>query len=351
MDPLDPTNPYTFLPYLPSTPPLPVTHLPLTVLQTSSWTYSGPLLSPTALPSSLHTWSVAALSSPSELLRRLLPLLSFLDAYLKERGVQHYWITLRATTATGEYDVPRWHVDDDFFAGVGGNRDGGRGKGEGERNSDADADADADAGKTTEQRRWRWRTRSRTQTRRPKPTNADMDVGAGTGADEHTTDHAARQTKEKGKTNGKEHEGACDYKLCTTLLGPSTLFLPAPHHALALQTLCATKTSEAAKRKHLCASIRCPACGDTGDAVRTILATAFADLPTVQSQYGELSVFRTGEGGTVHSEPPCRSEPGRVFVNIVPGTEEGLRALAGRFGIEWPRSWCLGVPTWVDSDE
>ncbi|KAJ4986563.1 hypothetical protein SVAN01_07999 [Stagonosporopsis vannaccii] len=307
MDPLDSGTPFTFIPYLQPLPPLD-TQLPLTVLQTSTWTYSGPLLSPVCLPPSLHNWSAAALSSPSALLQRLHPLLSFLHLYLRDRGVKYYWITLRATTPTAEYDVPRWHVDDDFF-------------GDGSSTSVREVDADA----VSHTRRSRWTMRSKTPTRSRNLQNADTELS--------DADGVTRQT-----------EGSrCDWKLCTALLGPGTLFLPLPHHRSALQSLHATKSIEATKREHVCSSIRCTRCGDTGDAVRQVLATSFAKLTPVQSTYGSLAVFRTGEGGAVHSEPSCNDEGGRLFVNIVPGTEEGLRALMGRFGMEWPRSWSMGV--------
>jgi hypothetical protein len=35
-------------------------------------------------------------------------------------------------------------------------------------------------------------------------------------------------------------------------------------------------------------------------------------------------------------------EQGRVFVNVVPGTEEQLRGLMSRWGMEFPRAWCVG---------
>lgn len=309
MDLLDCDCPYRFIPYLPPSPPSD-TLLPLTVLQTSTWTYSGPLLSPLSLPSSLHSWSAAALSSPPALLQRLLPLLSFLDSHLRDRGLKHYWITLRATTPTGEYDVPRWHVDDDFF-------------GEGSSTAGHGTDTIPGAVSTTRRERWTWRSKPRAQTRRPKIADMEqINVGG-----------AARE--EKGVD--------CGWKLCTTLLGSSTLFVPLAHHPFALRTLHTTKLQEAAKREHACSSIRCAGCGDTGDAVRQLLAASFANLTPVQGTYGSVAIFKIGNDGAVHSEPSCKDEGGRVFVNIVPGTEEGLRKLMDRFGMEWPRSWSMGV--------
>ncbi len=79
---------------------------------TSSWTYCGPLLplSSAALPPSFHTWSRATVDgciTPS-----LLSFLSFAHSFLSDADISHYWITVRATKATAEYDLPRWHTDD-----------------------------------------------------------------------------------------------------------------------------------------------------------------------------------------------------------------------------------------------
>ncbi len=42
----------------------------------------------------------------------------------------------------------------------------------------------------------------------------------------------------------------------------------------------------------------------------------------------------------MHSEPRCDVD--RVFVNVIPGVEEDLRVLMGRFGMLFPRAWCWG---------
>ncbi|KAF3037731.1 hypothetical protein E8E11_005637 [Didymella keratinophila] len=244
--------------------------LPFKIKHTSTWTYCGPILSPPQLPSSLHTWSNAAISSAPALYQRLLPLLSFLHTFLSAAGVQHYWLTLRATLPTPEYDTPRWHVDDSFS----------------------------------------------------------------TLLSRYGTDGSPDAAAEQSRTSG--------WKLCTTLLGPSTLFLPLHLNAAALSTLRSVKETEAAKRSHICTSIRCAGCFDTGAAVRSTLSDLFADELVVQADLGEVTFFRTGEAqGAVHSEPRCDAD--RVFVNVVPGTEEELRALMGRFGMGFPRAWSLGV--------
>lgn len=77
--------------------------------------------------------------------------------------------------------------------------------------------------------------------------------------------------------------------------------------------------------------------------VRTELATAFGEYEIVQAGQGECAFFRVGEkDGAVHSEP--RSHGDRIFVNVVPGTEEDLRCLMGKWGMEYPRAWCVDLP-------
>lgn len=68
----------------------------------------------------------------------------------------------------------------------------------------------------------------------------------------------------------------------------------------------------------------------------------------MQFKFGEAAFFRIGEEeGAVHSEPPCHVD--RVFVNVVPGTEQNLRKLMSRYGMEFPRAWSLGLPLGIDS--
>ncbi|KAF1925027.1 uncharacterized protein M421DRAFT_71042 [Didymella exigua CBS 183.55] len=272
MDSLPKHGAYKFLPYASTTAPPPPS---LKIKHTSTWTYCGPLLTPASLPPSLQTWSTHATSSPSSLAQHLHPLLTFLHTFLRGAGVQHYWLTLRATLPTHEYDTRRWHVDDDFFSAVGS---------------------------------------------------------------------AARDAPSfvmKGGDKG-------GWKLCATLLGAPTLFLPPSSNATALSTLRSVARCEAAKRPHTCSSIRCAGCFDTGLAVRRVLAALFADKEMVQAKAGEVVLFCTGgEQGAVHSEPMCDAE--RVFVNIVPGSEAQLRALMGRFGMVFPRAWSLGVPVCADN--
>ncbi|KAF2191777.1 hypothetical protein K469DRAFT_718793 [Zopfia rhizophila CBS 207.26] len=128
MDPLPQYPSHAFIPYLPapsptsppSTPSSPKADSsyglpPLTLHNTSSWTYCGPLLPliSSDLPSSLHTWISHTISGP--FMPRLLPFLTFLHSFLRKAGAEHYWLTIRATKPTSEYDTERWHTDDIFF--------------------------------------------------------------------------------------------------------------------------------------------------------------------------------------------------------------------------------------------
>jgi hypothetical protein len=54
------------------------------------------------------------------------------------------------------------------------------------------------------------------------------------------------------------------------------------------------------------------------------------------------------EEGAVVLEP--RVDRDRVVVCAVPGTEAGFRGVLGRYGMEeFPRSWSVGLPGWLDA--
>jgi hypothetical protein len=93
-------------------------HNVLTVQRTSSWMYCGPLLSLSCahLPPAYHEWHRATVKG--SLTDALLSFLSYANRFLSEAGIHHYWVTIRATKPTSDYDKPRWHTDDDFFQGV-----------------------------------------------------------------------------------------------------------------------------------------------------------------------------------------------------------------------------------------
>lgn len=114
-------------------PDAPTSADPLTLLNSSMWTYCGPLLplsddsdASSALPNStpktahglpptFHAWSARTLGPSQSLLPQLLPFLRAAHAFLRARGVRHYWLTVRASQPTPDFDTPRWHTDDHFF--------------------------------------------------------------------------------------------------------------------------------------------------------------------------------------------------------------------------------------------
>jgi hypothetical protein len=293
IDPLRHYGSYAFIPYhnhtenggVPTSTSFSPSHLTnikaLKVYNTSSWTYSGSLLPACSksLPASFHAWSSLTVSDPSTLLHRLLPLLSFLQNYLSDAGVHCYWLTIRASKPTKEYDERRWHVDDDFFS----------------------PDFDGRAMQA------------------PAPRN---------------------------QSNRKSSER---WKVCATLLGPSTVFLT--DNDSALKTLRDTKAKQRISHQHTCTSIRCLGCSTYADSVRHSLSHSLSAFPTTSPAPKEVAFFRLGSRhGAVHSEPTCDVD--RIFVNVVPGSDEELKGLLAKWGLEWPRAWCFGVPGGaVGSDE
>ncbi|KAI0843612.1 hypothetical protein F5Y06DRAFT_7540 [Hypoxylon sp. FL0890] len=263
---------FEFLKYTPSEPA--PESASLSVKTDAFWSYCGPLLcTADAIPSSLHDWTHTCLST--SLLPLLLPFLTFINDFLQSNGLDHYWLTIRATKATTEYDKPRWHTDDLFFSR------GGSGLRE-----------------------------------PPSPQKAKSNPNSNPDLDLRT-----------------------DWKLCTTLLGPGTMFIPAEHQVSARETSRSTK--RALTTEHTCTYLRCVGCAATADAVREELAVKFAPLGLVQAAPGECSFFRIGEeSGAVHSEP-CMSRGDRIFVNVVPGREDELAGLVAKWGMSFPRSWWI----------
>lgn len=135
-----------------------------------------------------------------------------------------------------------------------------------------------------------------------------------------------------------------NWKICTTLLGPPTLFIPLGQQSFAREKQ--RLAQRAASTNHACLSIRCVGCASAADIVRDKLTTTLAQCGIETATPGECALFRVGrESGAVHSEPSMSgSEHGRIFVNVVPGTEEELRRLMGRWGMEFPRQWWVGSP-------
>ncbi|KAF2203780.1 hypothetical protein GQ43DRAFT_341192, partial [Delitschia confertaspora ATCC 74209] len=134
------------------------------------------------------------------------------------------------------------------------------------------------------------------------------------------------------------------WKLCTTLLGAPTLFLPKNDLCLlsTIQNTCLGILS-APSSLHDCPSIACSTCFRTSLSIRHSLTSQFSHITPESAKPGELSFFRVGMSeGAIHSEPPHDGQ--RLFVNVVPGTEEELREMSKKWGMGWPRGWCLGVP-------
>ncbi|OTA88614.1 hypothetical protein M434DRAFT_34779 [Hypoxylon sp. CO27-5] len=252
----------------------------LSVKKDAFWSYCGPLLSTADdIPSSLHDWTQAVLSS--SLLPLLLPFLTFVNDFVQANGLDHYWLTIRATKATTAYDKPRWHTDDLFFSR------GGSGL------------------------------------REPPPSSSSPSPSS-----------SHKKAKAKPKLDLQT-----DWKLCATLLGPATMFIPSEHQASARATSRSTK--RALTTEHSCTSLRCAGCAATADAVRDQLTTKLAPLGLVQAGAGECSFFRIGqEKGAVHSEP-CMSRGDRIFVNVVPGRRDELAGLVAKWGMSFPRSWWI----------
>ncbi|RYP63418.1 hypothetical protein DL769_006957 [Monosporascus sp. CRB-8-3] len=241
----------------------------ISVKRDAFWSYCGPLLGgEDELPANLHEWASAALSS--SLVPLLLPFLAFTNEFAAKNGLDHYWLTIRATKATSEFDKPRWHTDDMFFRSGSG----------------------------------------------------------GLGAQSTETSGAARPL-----------DLQTDWKLCGTLLGPSTMFIPGGHQPAARDIQRSTK--KALATDHSCTSIRYIACAATADAVRDELGNKLSCLGTIQAVPGGCSFFRIGpDRGAVHSEPSM-SGGDRIFVNVVPGKKAELGDLMAKWGMEFPRAWWI----------
>lgn len=161
MDSLPQYGAYKFLAYTDSHSLPSPEESSLAIKCNSTYTYCGPLLFPSTVPPSLLSWLTQMTTSSSVILARLFPLLTFLGGFLKQACIQHYWLTLRVTVPSKEFDTPRWHVDDSFFSSM----------------------------------------------------SNPQSVGEGT-----------KTQKQSGKER-KDKKADTGWKLCTTLLGPNTLFL------------------------------------------------------------------------------------------------------------------------------
>lgn len=282
---------------------------PLTLYTSSSWTYCGPLLALDSdqLPSSFHTWATATVNGP--LLTPLFSFLAFAHEFLLANDMSHYWLTIRASQSTHDFDIPRWHTDDLFFS---------------PRPRSRRPIRFPNIGKTYSRH-----ARNESNTKSKKELTSDQPNIPG----------AQIQTTSPTPTN---------WKLTTTLLGPGTLFIAQETSPQARTIQRNAKSAvRATNHDHICLSVRCIGCAMAAESVRTKLAAEFGGYEIVQARQGECVFFRVGEGeGAVHSEPVLHED--RIFINLVPGTEDDLKRLMGKWGMEYPRAWCVGLPFQMD---
>lgn len=93
-------------------------------------------------------------------------------------------------------------------------------------------------------------------------------------------------------------------------------------------------------KNHQCQEIRCLGCAGMQEIMRERLAEQLKEYPTVQTAAAKCVFFRVGDDvGAVHSEPESHGD--RIFVNIVPGTEDEMKKLAAIWGMSFPRAWSL----------
>ncbi|KAJ5573580.1 uncharacterized protein N7459_008007 [Penicillium hispanicum] len=290
----------------------------VTLKTSSSWTYCGPLLDlePALLPSSFHTWADATING--SVLAPLLSFLAFVHEFLAKNSLGHYWLTIRASQGSHEFDTPRWHTDDLFFSPI---------------------------PPTGPVQRCSWfsafsngiRSARRAAKLRPRRRSKDLTT---------THDNTFREKLTSPGSNQitTDTPGPANWKLTTTLLGPGTLFIAQQASPLARDIQRATRqTVRAAHAEHVCLSVRCAGCSTAAESVRAKLAAALGRHGTVQARAGECVFFRVGEDeGAVHSEPMSHGD--RIFVNVVPGHEADLKSLMARWGMEYPRAWCVGLP-------
>ncbi|KAK4203468.1 hypothetical protein QBC40DRAFT_274828 [Triangularia verruculosa] len=93
----------------------------------STWMYCGPLLhldgidAPKKLDGlqddAFNSWKEYTLTQDTQhlLLPRLVPFLKAVEEYLVEHGFHHYWLAIRASKPNHEFDVTRWHTDENFY--------------------------------------------------------------------------------------------------------------------------------------------------------------------------------------------------------------------------------------------
>ncbi|KAJ5737550.1 uncharacterized protein N7483_002675 [Penicillium malachiteum] len=273
----------------------------------SSWTYCGPLLSldPRSLPSSFETWTNNTIKGSP--LGPFLSFLEFVHDFLEKNNISHYWITLRADQGSDKFDIPRWHTDDLFFSPP----------------------------------------KSQSHHRRSSLTTL---INSITNRQHNDTKNISPEPLPSSAQITASSLNPPNWKLTTTLLGPGTLFIAqeSSQKARDLQRS-ARRSVRVDNKEHTCASVRCIACASAAESVRTKLAAELSGYKVIQAQMGECVFLRVGQDeGAVHSEPPSHGD--RIFVNVVPGTEADLKSLMARWGMEYPRAWCVGLPVQVPNE-
>ncbi|KAJ5836480.1 hypothetical protein N7447_002506 [Penicillium robsamsonii] len=298
---------------------------PITLNTSSSWTYCGPLLTLEScnLPSSFNTWAEATISG--SIMPSLFSFLAYVHDFLTKNNQSHYWLTIRASKGSDEFDIPRWHTDDLFFSPL--------------QPPINHARRQSLFSPITNLLKSTWAA----------PTNQDLSIPISPSNPE--TEHHHHQLTAPTAQIPSISPTPTNWKLTTTLLGPGTLFIPPATNRLARATQQAAKTAaRAADPDHVCVSVRCVGCAMAAESVREQLALELGGHGIVQASVGECVFFRVGEDdGAVHSEP--RSHGDRVFVNVVPGHEADLKALMGKWGMEYPRAWCVGLPLVIGEGE
>jgi hypothetical protein len=116
MDLLSTLNDFHLLPYDDCRYPSDGASNKIQLNKTSSWTYCGPKLplKEDDLPESYRAWHRATVREGS-ITSSLFSFLAFAHEFFSKAGISHYWVTVRATKATPDFDTPRWHTDGDFF--------------------------------------------------------------------------------------------------------------------------------------------------------------------------------------------------------------------------------------------
>ncbi|KAJ5743058.1 hypothetical protein N7533_010160 [Penicillium manginii] len=277
---------------------------PITLNVSSSWTYCGPLLTleENSLPSSFHTWAQATVNG--SLLTPLFSFLAYVHEFLAANNLAHYWLTVRATQGSTEFDVPRWHTDDLFF-------------------SPLSTTKQKTVSKSSLSKKLRFTTRNYYETQHTRYPDYD----------------ALNPFIHPQPTQAQAQPPPKNAQIITPNPNPPRLETlhntPRPRNPL--------HKLQKKPRPHN------PTHHKSGRPKRKPRPHLPLN-PTVQSRQGECVFFRVGEDeGAVHSEP--RSHGDRVFVNVVPGDERDLRCLMAKWGMEFPRAWCVGLPLQIEGEE